>query len=111
MKRGTVCRLRRTAGLNFYNPPQNQEEEKSENKIIIEDCAHENTIEVPDTQNIKKEIRYRAASQICFFECFDSQSPNLCTYQTFCKYWPHKNIKPKHNCMDGIYGTAVIQPL
>ena len=95
MKTGTVSRLRRTTGLNFSNPPQNQEQEKSETKIIIEEFAHENTIEVPDTKQIKKGIRYRTASKLCLFECFDSQSPNMCTYQTFCKYWPQKYIKPK----------------
>ena len=95
MKRGTVSRLRRTTGLNFSNPPQNHEQEKSETKIIIEEFAHENTIEVPDTKQIKKGIRYRTASKLCLFECFDSQSPNMCTYQTFCKYWPQKYIKPK----------------
>ena len=95
IERGTILRLRKNTGLNFSIAPQNKDQEKSETKTKIEEFAKENTLEVPDKKKVKKETRYRTSSKLTLFECFDSQYPNLCTYDTFCKYWPKNYTKPK----------------
>ena len=99
IERGTITRLRKTTGLNFSIPPTNNEQIKSETKVKIEAFAEENTIEVPDKKKVSKGIRYRMASKLSLFETFDSQNPNLCTYKTFCKYWPKQYVKPKPSDM------------
>ena len=73
----------------------NNEQVKSETKLKIETFAEENSTEVPDKKKVSKGIRYRMASLLCLYETFDSRNPNLCTYQTFCKYWPKNYVKPK----------------
>ena len=95
MERGTVSRLRKTAGLNFSIPPANSEQVKSDTKLKIEKFARDNTIDVPDKKKVSRNIRYRTSSLLSLFESFDSQHPNLCTYETFCKYWPKECVKPK----------------
>ena len=95
IERGTVSRLRKAAGMNFSISPANSEHVKSETKLKIEAFAFENTLEVPDKKKVSRNIRYRTASLLSLFETFDSQNPNICTYQTFCKYWPKNCVKPK----------------
>ena len=95
IERGTILRLRKNIGLNFSIPPAHNDQVESETKVKIEKFAFQNTIDVPDKRKYIKGIRYRTASKLSLYECFDSQHPNLCTYQTFCKYWPRKYLKPK----------------
>ena len=95
LKRGTISRLRKQTGMNFSNLTENNVEEMSEIKHKIVEFAKENTIEVPDKRKSEKGIRYRSASLQCLFDNFEIQLPNICTYQTFCRYWPSKYIKPK----------------
>ena len=87
--------MRKATGINFSNTVTNNEPQKSDLKFKIEAFDKENTIEVPDKRKFIKGIRYRTASKLCLFEGFDSRYPNLCTYATFCKYWPRKYLKPK----------------
>ena len=95
MERGTINRLRKNIGINFSIPPTNNEQVESETKKKIEQFALENTIDVPDKRKVIKGIRYRMASKLSLYESFDCEHPDLCTYQTFCKYWPRKYLKPK----------------
>lgn len=95
LKNGTISRLRKQTGINFSNLVENKTEDMSEIKKKIVEFARENTMEVPDKRKAEKGVRYRNASLQCLFDNFETQFPNLCTYQTFCKYWPVKYTKPK----------------
>ena len=76
LEKGTIRRLRKETGINFSNPPANNDNEKSELKTMIKKFALDNTIEVPDKRKVKQGIRYRKSSKLSLFECFDSQYPN-----------------------------------
>ena len=95
IERGTITRLRKNTGLNFSNPPSKNEQVKSETKLRIEAFAEQNTIQVPDKKKVSRGIRYRTSSLLSLYEAFECQNPNMCTYATFCKYWPRNFIKPK----------------
>jgi hypothetical protein len=93
-KKGTISRLRKTTGINFSNPLPQNIEEPSEIKLKIVEFAKNNTIDVPDKKKYVKGIRYRTASLLSLYNTFESENPNICTYQTFCKYWPALFVKP-----------------
>ncbi len=94
LKKGTISRLRKTTGINFSNPLAQNIEEPSETKLKIVEFAKNNTIDVPDKKKYVKGMRYRTASLLSLYNTFESENPNICTYQTFCKYWPALFVKP-----------------
>ena len=91
---GTISRLRTNTGINFSNPLPDNKETMSELKLKIIEFAENNTIQVPDKKKYAKGIKYRTSSLLCLFNTFESQNPNICTYQTFAKYWPALFVKP-----------------
>ena len=63
-------------------------------KRKVVEFAEKNTIDVPDKKKYAKGVRFRTGSLLCLFNTFESEYPDACTYQTFCKYWPAKFVKP-----------------
>ena len=94
LKRGTISRLRKTTGLNFSNITINSSSVESELKKKILEFAIDNTIDVPDKKKYVKGARFRTASLLTLYNSFESQNPDMCSYQTFVKYWPALFVKP-----------------
>ena len=94
MEKGTISRLRKNTGINFSIPTANSKDETTELKKYIINFAEENTIPVPDKKKYMRGIRFRMATKLSLFNTFETQHPNVCSYQTFCQYWPSLYIKP-----------------
>ena len=94
LEKGTVSRLKRNIGINFSKALPENREEISDLKQKVVKFAENNTIDVPDKKKYKRGIRFRTASLLCLYNLFETEYPNSCTYQTFCKYWPAQFVKP-----------------
>ena len=94
LEKGTAFRLRRNTGINFNKSLPENNEEMSDLKQKVVNFAENNTIDVPDKKEYARGIRFRTASLLCLFNAFEAEYPDSCTYQTFCKYWPAKFVKP-----------------
>ena len=94
LEKGTAFRLRKNTGINFNKSLPENNEEMSDLKQKVVNFAENNTIDVPDKKKYVRGIRFRTASLLCLFNAFEAEYPDSCTYQTFCKYWPAKFVKP-----------------
>ena len=92
---GTNDMLRRTIGLNISKKlvPITPKEKRLQE--AVKTFAIENSSEVPDERKARKGIRYYHHYKYVLHEHFLSSTDILCSYQTFCSYWPPHIIKPK----------------
>ena len=95
MDNGTITRLRKNTGINFSNLTANQKEVETELKEKVLEFSERNTTVVPDKKKYAKGVRFRMSSLLCLFNTFETEHPNICSYQTFCKYWPAHYVKPR----------------
>ena len=94
LEKGTISRLRHILGINFSKALPENNEEMTEIKLKIVEFAKINTIDVPDKRKYAKGIRFRTASLLVLYNTFEAENPNICSYQTFCQYWPAHFVKP-----------------
>ena len=98
--KGVIKGLRDNAGINFSNQQTVSHQIRISGDLHqkIIDFANNNSFEVPDKKQAKKNVRYMRHLKVVLHQQFLMENPQQdCHYTTFCSHFPSNIVKPGIN--------------